>query len=161
MHESERNKLKKRQTALLLAASDMEQTVAAAHALAAEQEKDLARALETAIVVCYMRPFAGGDLGLSADDIPTEPGEAQRHESLKKQRDRVHAHSDKASGRKVQIQISGFDGEVVTVTGREQWLPFPRDLLPLVIEHAELLKQRFQIAAVNIQVRLDEEGLGH
>jgi hypothetical protein len=58
MHESDRNRLKKLQRALLLAASDLEQAAAAARALDAEQSNlPLMRALETAIVVCYSRAF--------------------------------------------------------------------------------------------------------
>jgi hypothetical protein len=53
LHVSEINRLKKLQTVLLLAASDMDQAAAAARALEAETTNvDLMRALETAIVVC-------------------------------------------------------------------------------------------------------------
>jgi hypothetical protein len=60
--DSERNRLAKLRTALLLAGSDMDQAVAAARALQNESDGLLARALETAIAVCYMRPFTQSSL---------------------------------------------------------------------------------------------------
>jgi hypothetical protein len=82
------------------------------------------------MVVCYMRPFSGGDLGLPAEFVPTDPPQSERHESLKHHRDKIYAHTDKASGRQVEIRIASEEGDSVAVTGREQWLPFPKQLLP-------------------------------
>jgi hypothetical protein len=62
LHPSERNRLAKLQEALLLAGSDMDQATAAARALQSETEYLLARALETAIAVCYMRAFTQSSL---------------------------------------------------------------------------------------------------
>jgi hypothetical protein len=46
----------------------MDQAAAAARALETETDGLLARALETAIAVAYMRPFTGGPPGRLADD---------------------------------------------------------------------------------------------
>ena len=67
MHESDRNRLSKLQTALLLAASDFDQAAAAAARALDAEEEDLAlmRALETAIAICYSRAFSE-DMGIWA-----------------------------------------------------------------------------------------------
>jgi hypothetical protein len=78
MHESERNRLRKRQRALLLAASDMEQDKAAAQRLTIEEDGLLARALETAIAVSYMRPFTGGPPGRALYDRRSHHPESRR-----------------------------------------------------------------------------------
>ena len=73
MHESDRNRLLKRQRALLHAAADMDQAIAAAHALEAESRHvALMRALETAIAVCYARAFTTSSL-LSLDGAAYAP----------------------------------------------------------------------------------------
>jgi hypothetical protein len=61
---SERNRLPKQQLAVLVAASDMVEAEAAAVALLHVPDDPLAHALETAMVVCYARPFTTGDLRL-------------------------------------------------------------------------------------------------
>ena len=58
---------------LRFAVSDMRQTIAAAQTLAAERENgDLRHALETAIAVCYARPWChrGGFGALAARWLP-------------------------------------------------------------------------------------------
>jgi hypothetical protein len=77
--------LKKLQTVLLLAASDMEHAAAAARALEAEADDlPLMRALETAIAVCYTRAFTASSLMTIADAyVPTEPADAELHEFLR------------------------------------------------------------------------------
>jgi hypothetical protein len=79
MDTSERNALKKLQTALLLAASDLFQAAAAAHALdEGPDELPLMLALETAIAVCYARAFTTSSL-LRLDDeyAPAAPSDAE------------------------------------------------------------------------------------
>jgi len=75
-HESERNRLRKLQTVLILAARDiMDQATAAAAALQADKSTNEAyrRALETAMAVCYMRAFTKSSLmTLPAEYVPTE-----------------------------------------------------------------------------------------
>jgi hypothetical protein len=76
MHESRRNKVIEDQQALLLGASDMAQAIAAARALLTEADGTLARVLETAMVVCFLRPFTG-ELRLPDTYTPPTPEEAQ------------------------------------------------------------------------------------
>jgi hypothetical protein len=61
----------RQQHAVLLGASDMRQAAAAARALEHESDGDLARALETAMMVCFMRPFTKSDLQVRAEFFPT------------------------------------------------------------------------------------------
>ena len=76
MHENERNRLLNELRRFLLAASDMRQAAAAAEHLSTERlNGDLCRALETAIVICYSRPFARGNKAgtLGAEWVPPAP----------------------------------------------------------------------------------------
>jgi hypothetical protein len=58
MHESQVNRKRKLSLVLQLGADDMEQAEAAARALQREaHDVHLRGALETAMAVCYMRPF--------------------------------------------------------------------------------------------------------
>lgn len=98
MHESERNRLAKEQRALLLASSDMEQAAAAARALENEHDGTLARALETAMAVCYMRPFTKSDLAVPDEYVPTTGVDEAAHSHLKALRNKVYAHTDKYGG---------------------------------------------------------------
>lgn len=131
MHPSERNRLAKLQNVLLLAASDMAQAAAAARALEVEEEYQLARALETAIAVCYMRPFTQSSLTtLPAEFEPTAPAEAEIHAELHRLRDQVYAHTDKAGGRSSSMDISSVADETVGFAWREQWVPLDRRRSP-------------------------------
>lgn len=159
MHESERNRLVKRQTALLLAASDMDQAAAAARALQTEADGVLARALETAIAVAYMRPFTGQPPGRLPDEyFPNTSPDAEIHGELKRLRDKVYAHTDAASGRSTSLKTATREGDIVAVEWREQWLPLPREDLPDLIAHFERQRDRFRSEAASIHVQL--HGLG-
>jgi hypothetical protein len=75
MHKSEINRLKKVQTALLLAASDHDQAAAATRALDSEADDHvLIRALETAIAVCYARAFTTSTLLQLGDEYAPAAG---------------------------------------------------------------------------------------
>jgi hypothetical protein len=94
---SEVNGLIREIRAVALAASDMRQAAAAAEALANEhQNVHLMRALETAVVVSYWRPFASGNAVRldPAEWTPQDPQEIAAHETLKALRDKVYAHTD-------------------------------------------------------------------
>jgi hypothetical protein len=159
MHESERNRLIKRQTALLLAASDMDQAAAAARALQTEADGVLARALETAIAVAYMRPFTGRPPGRLPDEyFPSTSPDSERHAELKTLRNKVYAHTDAASGRSTSLKAATRDGDVVSVEWREQWVPIPRASLPALIAYLEEQRERFRSEAASIHVQL--HGLG-
>jgi Recombinase len=107
---SEINRPIKEIRAVALAASDMRQAAAAAEALANEhQNVHVMRALETAVVVCYWRPFASGN-AVRLDPAEWTPRDAQEvaaHETLKALRDKVYAHTDsviKIGGEKVRAR---------------------------------------------------------
>jgi hypothetical protein len=157
MNEPERDRLSKLQTALILAAQDMDQAAAAARALKAES-KDVAlmRALETAIVVCYMRAFTKSSLGT----LPSEyvPAPESVHTELKRLRDKVYAHTDAASERSASTQAATREGDVVEVQWREQWRPLSREALPTLIAHFEHLGDAYRTEAATIHVQL--HGLG-
>jgi hypothetical protein len=155
----ERNRLRNLQQALLLAASDMGQAIAAAKALQKEPDVELARALETAIANCYMRPFTGGPPGRLPDAFgPTTEPDAGYHSDLATRRHKTYAHTDKASGRSTTVELVTRDGEAVTVAFREQWLPLPRKALPRLIDYLERQQERFKAEAASIHVQL--QGLG-
>ena len=157
MHESTRNERMKLQKALLLASSDLEQA-AAARALERESDGMLARALETAMIVCYFRPYSTSSLKTLPDQyVPTTSPDSERHAILKELRDQVHAHTDKASGRTVSVQMS-VDGDIVNLEWREGWLPFPRQVIPAMLEYFEERRDQFRIDAAHIQVELDSAG---
>jgi hypothetical protein len=159
MHESERNRLTNQQTALLLAASDMDQATAAAHALVDEPDGVLARALETAIAVCYMRPFTGGPPGRLPDAyLPTGSPDGRYHSELKVLRDKVYAHTDKTSGRKTSLSAAAREGDVVSVRWREDWLPLDREALPSLIDFFERLRDTYRSEAASIHVQLHGVG---
>jgi hypothetical protein len=102
-----------------------EQAIRATQELTLEQEDGLlARALETAIAVSYMRPFTGDgpvDFLRSASQN-TGPG-SDVHATLEKLRHEVYAHTGKESGRYMFVQAATREGDVVTVEWRESWMP--------------------------------------
>ena len=154
VHESERNRLETAQRALLLAVSDMEQAAAAARALRDEDDGTLARALETAMAICYMRPFTRSDLQVPDEYVPTSGNDGDAHSHLKMLRDKVYAHTDKTSGRKIESFTIEIEGEIAQLSWREGWLPFPRANLPFVIDLCERQAQRMRIDAATLQLAL-------
>jgi hypothetical protein len=162
--ESDRNRLLKRQRALLLAASDMEQAAAAAKALADEADRDLARALETAIAVCYARAFTQSSIyQLSRQRYePTDPRLAELHNELFNVRDKVYAHTDKKGGRTVSLSLQAvprfedLGKKPVRIDfGRlEEWVPMPREVLPVALELFHAQRTRFHDEASRIYIAL-------
>jgi hypothetical protein len=156
MHVSDRNRLKKQQRALLLASSDMDQAAAAARMLLGEENDEArARALETAMATCYMRPFTTSDLKIPDAYIPTEDMGGFAHDHLKAQRDQVYAHTDERGGRKIQDFRIEIEGEIVQFKWLEGWVPFPRANLPFVIDLCERQAHRMRVDAALIQRELD------
>jgi hypothetical protein len=118
---------------------------------------EFVRALETAIAVCYWRPFTKGSIGQldPVDDGPPEAtGFGDLHRALEIMRNRAYAHTDKASGRDADIvepvTERGIAGNALT----ETWWAFPREWLPDVIALAEGQRERFRAEAFAIQRRL-------
>ncbi len=72
MDEAKRKGLERLKESLILAAEDMDQAHAAANTLRTDTSDDPAwrRALETAMAVCYMRPFTSGAWQLPSKYLP-------------------------------------------------------------------------------------------
>ncbi len=161
MHVSERNRLEKEKAALLFGAVDMQHASAAARAVAAETEDiNLMRALEAAMAVCFMRPYTKCDFRLPADMFPPDEDESQDallFRMLETFRDTVYAHTDAGGGRKASPVEAVIDGETVTVSYQEGWLPFPREAIAHVIDLCERLREQMLIGAGVRQKMLDGE----
>jgi hypothetical protein len=140
----------------VLAASDMNQAAAAARALASEEnDHDLMRALETAMAVCYARPFRpprSSGLG-HLDPRKWAPDERMSwlHAELLALRNHTYAHTDEASGRDASTVDFDPDGEAAI--WREEWNAFPREWLPDVITMCHGQAGRFGGAAAALLVR--------
>ena len=119
--------------ALLHAASDMAQARAACDMLEDETgDAHRARALETAIVVCYSRGFTESTLRrLSTRAFAPRKGTEQRklHDTLWNLRQKVYAHTDVEGGRSIQDLSVEIKGDVANVKHVERWHPLDRDLL--------------------------------
>jgi hypothetical protein len=160
LHESERNRLQRELRRLRLAQSDMAQAATAAEALKGEREESvLGRALETACVVIYARPFSSNNIGrLGEEWAPTGHDERALHDELCKKRDQVYAHSDETSLRDV-VDIGTSIGKEHPVYV-EQWHPVNRDVLPAFIAMAWAQEKRFYDEAVKIERQLGGKQLG-
>ena len=131
----------------------MEHVFAAATAIQREESAaipDLAliRALETALVVCYWRPFSRSNTaGHLRDSDALDP---ELHGHLRILRNRAHAHIDTSSGRTAGVTplsaSKGVGGLVLT----ESWWSFPEEWLPRVIDVAERQRDAFRAEAVSI-----------
>jgi hypothetical protein len=158
MHESERNRQRKRKRVLLIARFDMHQAAAAAEALRDEAYNvALMRALETALAVSYARPFTKSSLvGLDESQyMPEDAQLAELHALLLDLRDKVYAHTDKDSGRGAEIMLeTGADGALEISGLRDEWIPFPRVAIPSACALFELQAERFLNEALDIQCRL-------
>jgi len=161
MDERERNRLLREVRRFRFAQADMRQAAAAAEALQREQgDGDLCRALETAIVVIYARPFTPpnkvGPLG--PEWAPTEPLLHNLHRELMEKRDQVYAHSDETALRDVVDNGAtlGKDHPVYS----EQWYRVSRSMLPIFIRMAREQEGRFYKAAVERESKLGAKQLG-
>jgi hypothetical protein len=154
---------------LRFAVSDMRQTIAAAQTLAAERENgDLRHALETAIAVCYARPWChrGGLGALAARWLPSPGASRVIHDALLRFRHQVYAHSDGvgSDGRGI-IDVWQFLGFVrIPALGEfthftEQWYPIPREWLLLIIELATTQQRRFEEGLVELTNEVTVLGL--
>jgi hypothetical protein len=151
---------------LLLAAWDMEQVAEAAREIQREGGRDageaeprtqLVRALETAIAVCYWRPFTKskgmGRLDEKADG-PPEGGELEElHWALKTMRNQVYAHTDEEGGRFALVE-DDEEGEPGVALFSELWFPLPPEWLTNVITLAEGQRDRFRQEAFTIDQAL-------
>jgi hypothetical protein len=153
-------RLEKQKLSLHLAASDMDQTAAAAEALDAENDDEkvnLMRALETAIAACYARPFTKGSMvvRLNASKWVSPGHDRELHDTLMQMRHQVYAHTDAASGRSAGSSQATTSKGVLTVTYSEGWWAFPRELIPDVIDLCRRQAQHFRAEALQIESRLN------
>jgi len=147
--------------ALLHAASDMEQTRAACDMLDEETEDThRARALETAIAVCYARGFTESTLRrLSANAFAPKKGTAQRqlHDVLLQLRQKVYAHTDLESGRSIRELTLEFEGDTAHVKHAESWHPLDRDLLDPIRELCREQGSKLRLEAVRFHGAIKRE----
>ena len=149
-----------RKTILLLGAIDMDHVIAAAEAVQREHQSgvpnlSLLRALETAVVVCYWRPFAQSNtLGHLRKSDAHDPA---LHAQMKTWRNQAHAHTDESSGRTAGIK------KIVTPTGIEGlafsegwWDTPPGEELPRIIDAAIRQRDAWRAEADGITRRLSE-----
>ena len=135
----------------------MRQAAAAAQALEHESNVDLARALETAMMVCFMRPFTRSDLQVPAKFWPT--GQDREHlEKIKTRRDKVYAHTDKEAGRWTETVSVTRGGGRVGMHFREGWNAIDRADIPGFVALCERIEDDFQLKAGAIQLHLDGHG---
>jgi hypothetical protein len=122
--------------------------IAAVDALAAENLNGyLCRALETAIVVCYARPFGKRNaVGALGDNWPPIVERfPDLHAQLLSLRDEVYAHTDRTRARDV-VDVGELLG-LETPAFTEGWHPIDRSALPAISELARQLEQCLDAAA--------------
>jgi hypothetical protein len=126
-------------------------------ATTADDDVDLMLAHETAIVVCYARPFKYGEgVGqLGEEWAPEDPHERTVHDELLALRDEAGAHTDKSSGRDVVERFELYDDGLVGF--EESWQALDREVLHLVVAPMCVRQeQRFQEAAYALAEQLRE-----
>jgi hypothetical protein len=99
------------QERLVLAMYDMRQAAAAALILEQQADFPARRAIETAISVCYARPFIDSNQGgkLKKKWLPADGPDRELHNRLVKLRHKTYAHTDPAGGRKAFAEL-GHEG---------------------------------------------------
>jgi hypothetical protein len=158
MDEAKRKGLEKLKESLMLAAEDMAQASAAAVALRADTSDDETwrRTLETAMAVCYMRPFTSGEWKLPGKYAPKAKAENQLHRRLDDLRNKVYAHSDEASSRRASMKTVATCAGIATISYGSAWWAFPVEDLPAVQALCHDQRQRFLTDAASIHVELEE-----
>lgn len=140
---------------LLLAAQDMNDCAAAAELLTRIEPSPLARALETAIVICYTRPWGRTNTigALEHEWLPDTPGGMSLHEDLQRLRNKVYAHSDE------DVESRGIQ-DVSHLLGGEQpvfapvWRPLEPGVVTQIIGLAEAQRERFLQGAGELNATL-------
>jgi hypothetical protein len=149
--------LERRMTILLLGADDMDQTAEAAHAIDREHRSgnpnlQLIRALETAVVVCYWRPFSqSNSMGhLRAKDAL----DASLHKAMGRMRNSVYAHIDASSGRTAGITPHTTTEGVQGLAFTESWWALPAEWFPQIVKIAATQRDAWRAEAETIRQRL-------
>ena len=152
----------RRKRVLLLAATDMEQTIEAARAIERESDRvaageepnaELVHALETALAVCYWRPFTNSSIGRLdpvEDGPPEASGLVELHRDLETMRKTRYAHTDKVSGRDADVREHVTETGVTGIVRTESQWEFPEEWLPRVIALAEMQRERFITEALKL-----------
>jgi hypothetical protein len=146
--------------ALLHAASDMAQTRAACDMLENETEDmHRARALETAIAVCYARAFTKSTLRTLPGFFAPPKGTEQRklHNILLALRDKVYAHTDLESGRSIRELTITIENEIAHVKHFESWHPLDRELLNPIRELCHEQEARLRLESVRLNEAIKRE----
>jgi hypothetical protein len=155
MHDSERNRLLKRQRMVGLAASDMSEAQSAARALRTMKPIDIPtkRVLETGLIVSYSRSFTKSSIVTLLRDeyAPADEALANLHYRILELRDSRCAHTDKDADRQIAVQY-GPDGSVGSA---ETFGPvLSPDEVELAHELFEVQRQRLLEEAITIDEEL-------
>ena len=135
------------QERLALALSDMRQAAAAARLLDRQLDVHARRALETAISVCYARPWIDSNNSgkLKTKWLPNAGPDRDLHTRLLKLRRKTYAHTDPAGGRQAFAQRG--PGNALGIG--EQWIPLARSELPAIAGLCDRQAARFEQALVD------------
>ncbi len=152
MPESIRSELTPEEELLVLAVSDLYQAAAAAHLLVQQIDPHARRALETAISVCYARPWSemnrSGTLGKKW--LPAAGADRDLHYRLIELRKKTYAHTDPVGGRK---GVAHYMGDEIIGLG-EQWTQLPRADRPAIEDLCARQANRFsQAVADGVRLR--------
>jgi hypothetical protein len=133
--------LTKEQELLVLAVGDMRQAGAAALLLEQRANFQERRALETAISVCYARPWLDSNRSgkLRKEWLPAAGPDRDLHRRLLELRRKTYAHTDPSGGRSASAQL-GIENELALV---EQWESLPTHDLPAIVDLCERQAERF------------------
>ena len=156
VHESERNRLLKRQRMLGLAAADMSEADGAARVLRTLNPGDFSvgRALVTAVIVSYSRAFTKSSIvTLKREEYaPGDEKLASLHDRILDLRDSRSAHTDKEAARQISVQFGSGNSVAVVENFGPVLAPGETELAH---ELFELQRQRFMEEAIAIQKLLD------
>jgi hypothetical protein len=158
MGQREQELRRKEAGMLLFAAVDMRQAAAAAEAWAERPTNDeVHRALQTAMIVSYGRPFTSSnffDLRKSERDYrPSDAFLRQLHDDLVTMRDRAVAHTDEPARSKRFIELT-VRGQPEVVGMEEQYEVFKRESLDALLLLFETQKEQFEHAAFELASEL-------
>jgi hypothetical protein len=153
MPAQERDRLVNEIRRARLAQNDLRQVIAAATALKDEHlNGDLCRALETAIVVCYARPFSKSNAIGPIGDRFVPPELRGLHKGLIRARDKVYAHTDLTDARDV-VDVGALLALDVPAYA-EEWRPLDReglvDVIRLAVEIDKRLEERVTACQENL-----------
>jgi hypothetical protein len=130
---------------LVLAAQDMKDASEAAEALI--ERVGPARALETAIVVSYARPWTRSTIKRLGDHwLPTDAGDLDLHGKLLHLRKKLYAHTDDDLGARGMRDVSDVSG-VTEPQFAPSWRPLDRAVVPNIIALTNRQRERFRDGA--------------